>query len=188
MTRGGRHGDAGLTIGREGLKPVSEFLDHAKGEKKPFLLWYAPLPAPHPARPTQTSVRKIHPARPRRRCRQIFRDVRVVRRNLRRTVRRLDRCGLSENTLVIYLCVNGWAATSANAADPKKKAMARLRPAHEKLALRNGHPHAHHAFMVRPPQSLMLVGARPCHRYLSHHRSGGGDRGTKGFARHQPDG
>jgi arylsulfatase A-like enzyme len=38
--RGGRHGDDGLKIGREGLKPIEDFVDHAMEEKKPFFLWY----------------------------------------------------------------------------------------------------------------------------------------------------
>jgi hypothetical protein len=51
MTRGfpnpgGRHGDEGLKIGREGMEPVFEFIDHATAEKKPFFLWYAPF-MPH---------------------------------------------------------------------------------------------------------------------------------------------
>ncbi len=51
MTRGfpnpgGRHGDDGLKIGREGMEPVFEFIDHAIAEKKPFFLWYAPF-MPH---------------------------------------------------------------------------------------------------------------------------------------------
>jgi hypothetical protein len=51
MTRGfpqpgGRHGDDGLKIGREGMAPVFDFIDHATAEKKPFFLWYAPF-MPH---------------------------------------------------------------------------------------------------------------------------------------------
>ncbi len=34
--KGGRHGDEGLTIGREGMKPVTAFIDRAKADKKPF--------------------------------------------------------------------------------------------------------------------------------------------------------
>ena len=37
--RGGRHGDEGLKIGREGLKPIKEFIDGA-GDK-PWFVWYA---------------------------------------------------------------------------------------------------------------------------------------------------
>ena len=51
MTRGfpnpgGRHGDDGLKIGREGLTPIFDFIDHATTEKKPFFVWYAPF-LPH---------------------------------------------------------------------------------------------------------------------------------------------
>ncbi|MCA9270978.1 MAG: sulfatase-like hydrolase/transferase, partial [Planctomycetales bacterium] len=50
--RGGRHGDLGLKIGREGLAPIGKFLDDC-GDN-PFFIWYAPfLPhSPHnpPAR------------------------------------------------------------------------------------------------------------------------------------------
>ena len=44
VTRRGRHGDDGLTIGREGLQPIYDFIDSAGG--KPFLVWYAPM-LPH---------------------------------------------------------------------------------------------------------------------------------------------
>ncbi|MCB1077675.1 MAG: sulfatase-like hydrolase/transferase, partial [Verrucomicrobiae bacterium] len=51
MTRGfpqpgGRHGDDGLKIGREGVQPVFDFIDTAVNEKKPFYVWYAPF-MPH---------------------------------------------------------------------------------------------------------------------------------------------
>ena len=58
MTRGfpepgGRHGDDGLKIGREGMEPVFEFVDHAIAEKKPFFLWYAPFLPHTPHNPPQ---------------------------------------------------------------------------------------------------------------------------------------
>ena len=43
--RGGRHGDEGLTIGRDGLDPIKAFLD-ASGHN-PFMLYYAPFLATH---------------------------------------------------------------------------------------------------------------------------------------------
>ncbi|MDA0282996.1 MAG: sulfatase-like hydrolase/transferase, partial [Planctomycetota bacterium] len=48
MTRGfpepgGRHGDDGLKIGREGMEPVTSFIDAAVTQDKPFFLWYAPF-------------------------------------------------------------------------------------------------------------------------------------------------
>lgn len=48
----GGHGGAGLVIGREGLKPITDFLD--EGTDQPFFIWYAPLlpiPLPSPLAP-----------------------------------------------------------------------------------------------------------------------------------------
>jgi len=48
MTRGfpnpgGRHGDDGLKIGRQGMQPIFDFIDEARQRNKPFFLWYAPV-------------------------------------------------------------------------------------------------------------------------------------------------
>jgi hypothetical protein len=56
--RGGRHGDEGLSIGREGMQPVSDFLDLATQEKKPFLLWYAPFLPHTPHNPPKRLLEK----------------------------------------------------------------------------------------------------------------------------------
>ena len=47
--RGGRHGDDGLKIGREGLDKIYDFIEDARADDNPFFIWYAPfLPhAPH---------------------------------------------------------------------------------------------------------------------------------------------
>ena len=45
--RRGRHGDVGLKIGREGMEPVTEFIDYAVSKKKPFFVWYAPFLPTH---------------------------------------------------------------------------------------------------------------------------------------------
>ena len=44
--RGGRHGDDGLAIGRQGMQPVFDFIELAQTRKAPFFLWYAPM-MPH---------------------------------------------------------------------------------------------------------------------------------------------
>lgn len=119
--RDGRHGDDGLTIGREGMKPITDFLDHATQEKKPFLLWYAPFLPHTPHNPPQRLLKRY--ARPGRApdvakyqvmC-EWFDDT------CGELLDQLDRRGFSDNTLIVYLCDNGWAATSQNAADPNQK-------------------------------------------------------------------
>jgi len=63
--RGGRHGDAGLAIGRKTMKPITDFLE-AAGDR-PFFIWYAPFLPHSPHNPP------------------------VVRRDLRTTPRRARR-------------------------------------------------------------------------------------------------
>jgi uncharacterized sulfatase len=114
MTRGfpepgGRHGDDGLKIGREGLRPIVEFLDAATAEKKPFFLWYAPfLPhTPHNPPPRlftkykAKGVASDHVAR-------YYAMVEWFDETCGELLGELDRRGLREDTLVVYLADNGW--------------------------------------------------------------------------------
>lgn len=119
--RGGRHGDAGLVIGRKGLKPISDFLDLAGKEKKPFFLWYAPFLPHTPHDPPQRLLEKY--SRPDRAAdvARYFAMCEWFDETCGELLGDLDRRGLRENTVVIYICDNGWAATSTNAADPNQK-------------------------------------------------------------------
>ena len=51
--RRGRHGDEGLKIGRQGLAPITEFIDEALAAEDPFFLWYAPLLPHRPHNPPE---------------------------------------------------------------------------------------------------------------------------------------
>ena len=64
MTRGfphpgGRHGDDGLTIGRKGIAPITEFIDHAIDQDKPFFVWYAPFMPHTPHKSARTSLEEL---------------------------------------------------------------------------------------------------------------------------------
>lgn len=120
--KGGRHGDNGLTIGREGLEAVFGFLDQAKRESKPFFVWYAPMMphAPHnpPSRLLKKYVEKtrsIHLARSWAMCEWFDETVGEL-------LARLEKNGQSENTIVVYLHDNGWIQDPNSAAyAPKSK-------------------------------------------------------------------
>ena len=83
---GGRHGDEGLRIGREGLKPVYDFINSC-GET-PYFLWYAPM-MPH--LPHDPPKRLFSPNTCRRAAPwpspELLRDVRMVRRAVWRAAR-----------------------------------------------------------------------------------------------------
>ena len=105
--RGGRHGDDGLKIGRQGIEPINQFLDHAKSEQKPFFLWYAPF-LPHT------------PHTPPERLLELYRDGRPITiakyyamchwmdETVGQLMGSLKERGLDDNTLVVYLTDNGW--------------------------------------------------------------------------------
>jgi uncharacterized sulfatase len=105
-TRGGRHGDEGLKIGRQGLQPIFDFLDESKG--KPFFLWYAPMLPHSPHNPPERLLAKyreqnasIHVARYYAMCEwwdETCGDL----------LAHLEKQGLAENTIVVYLTDNGW--------------------------------------------------------------------------------
>lgn len=113
MTRGfpepgGRHGDDGLTIGRQGMKQVIEFIDHSVQSEKPFFLWYAPFLPHEPHNPPERLLTKyrnqvdsIHVARYYAMCEWFDETAGKV-------IDHIDQKGQTENTLFIYLSDNGW--------------------------------------------------------------------------------
>ena len=114
MTRGfpqpgGRHGDDGLKIGREGLAPVFDFIDHATAEKKPFFIWYAPFMPHTPHTPPDRLFQKY-------KAKGIESDfvaryyamVEWFDETCGKLMDRIEAKGLSENTLFVYVADNGW--------------------------------------------------------------------------------
>ncbi|MDP6357679.1 MAG: sulfatase-like hydrolase/transferase [Planctomycetota bacterium] len=119
--RGGRHGDAGLKIGRAGMKPVTDFIDLAVAEKKPFLIWYAPFLPHTPHNPPRRLLdnytsdgRARDVARYYAMCEWFDETCGVL-------IDYLDKKGITDNTMVLYICDNGWAAASTNVGDPNQK-------------------------------------------------------------------
>ncbi len=114
--RGGRHGDAGLTIGREGLQPIYDFIESAG--KNPFFVWYAPMMPHTPHTPPQRLLdRYQRPDRPVPIARY-YAMVEWLDETVGELMGYLDRQRLRENTIVLYLADNGWlqsevAATQA---------------------------------------------------------------------------
>jgi uncharacterized sulfatase len=113
MTRGfpepgGRHGDDGLKIGRTGMAPVTDFIDMAVDQKKPFFIWYAPFLPHTPHNPPERLLNKykdkvdsIHVAK-------YYAMVDWFDETCGQLVGHIDKKGIVEETLVIYVTDNGW--------------------------------------------------------------------------------
>lgn len=54
----GRHGDEGLSIGRQGLEPIFQFIELANRDQKPFFIWYAPFLPHTPHNPPERFLKK----------------------------------------------------------------------------------------------------------------------------------
>jgi arylsulfatase A-like enzyme len=116
--KGGRHGDDGLTIGRQGLKPVFEFLDSAKKGGKPFFVWYAPMMPHTPHNPPERLLKKYSGKTDSEFVAKYWAMCEWFDETVGDLLKHLDEQKLSENTIVLYLHDNGWIQ------DPKKGAYA----------------------------------------------------------------
>ncbi|MPZ19062.1 MAG: sulfatase-like hydrolase/transferase [Luteitalea sp.] len=113
MTRGfpkpgGRHGDDGLTIGREGMEPVFEFIDHTVAEKRPFFVWYAPFLPHTPHNPPERLLAKYRDKVDSLFVAKYYAMCEWFDETSGQLIDYLDEKGLTENTLFLYVADNGW--------------------------------------------------------------------------------
>ncbi len=108
--RGGRHGDAGLAIGRKGLKPIWDFLDRHSG--KPFLLWYAPFLPHAPHTPPKRLLGKYTAAGRPAAVAKYYAMCEWFDETCGELLDGLEKRGLAGDTLVVYVCDNGWVQWS----------------------------------------------------------------------------
>ena len=113
VSKGGRHGDEGLKIGRQSLEKVLQFIDPANKNSPtissaPFFIWYAPMMPHEPHNPPKRLVDKyrdktpsIHVARYWAMCTWFDETVGEI-------LEKLEKSGNAENTIVVFLADNGW--------------------------------------------------------------------------------
>ena len=119
--RGGRHGDVGLSIGRKGMKPVTGFIDHAVAEKKPFFLWYAPFLPHTPHNPPKRLLDKYSKDGRAADVAKYYAMCEWFDETCGQLLDYLEEKKVADNTVVLYICDNGWAARSTREEDPAQK-------------------------------------------------------------------
>jgi len=119
----GRHGDDGLTIGRDGMTSIYDFIDESKDDKKPFFVWYAPFLPHTPHDPPDSLLQKY----------LAFTDSEPIARywamcewfdqTCGDLINYIDAQELSEETLIIFTADNGWIqkADAKNRYDERSK-------------------------------------------------------------------
>ena len=108
MTQGGRHGDAGLDIGRKTMQPIYDFIGEAQQQKKPFFVWYAPMLPHDPHTPPAALFEKYAKLTPSPHVARYWAMVEWFDQTCGTLLQHLDEKGLSKNTIVVYVADNGW--------------------------------------------------------------------------------
>ena len=106
--RGGRHGDYGLEIGRNGLDTINNFVDLALKRKKPFFLWYAPFLPHRPHNPPKRLFEKYKKKTDSEHLAKYWAMIEWFDETCGQLFDLIDDKKLTENTLFVYVCDNGW--------------------------------------------------------------------------------
>jgi uncharacterized sulfatase len=104
--RGGRHGDEGLKIGREGMCPVLDFIE-AAGEH-PFFIWYAPFLPHTPHNPPERLLAKYRDKTDSLFVAKYWAMCEWFDETCGELLDFLDKKGLADDTLVLFVTDNGW--------------------------------------------------------------------------------
>lgn len=107
-TRGGRHGDVGLKIGREGIKPIADFVAMAREQDKPFFLWYAPMLPHTPHTPPERLLEKYRSKTPHLPVAKYWAMCEWFDETVGEVLDVLEENDVADNTIVVYVCDNGW--------------------------------------------------------------------------------
>lgn len=117
VTRGGRHGDEGLTIGREGLQPIRDFIQAAQDQERPFYIWYAPFMPHTPHTPPDRLLARYQTGDRSPALARYYAMIEWFDETVGELLGELDQAGVSDNTLVVYAVDNGWL----QADDPREQ-------------------------------------------------------------------
>ncbi len=117
--RGGRHGDYGLQIGRKGMDTLTSYVDLALKEKKPFFLWYAPFLPHKPHTPPKRLLEKYSKKTDSKYLAKYWAMCEWFDETCGQLFDIIEDKGLTENTLFVYVCDNGWVQNSDNGGSAK---------------------------------------------------------------------
>jgi len=122
MTKGGRHGDDGLVIGRKTMEPIMSFMDKSIAAKSPFMVWYAPLLPHDPHTPPDRLLEKYKGQTDSIHIAKYWAMVEWFDESVGLLMNGIKERGQLENTIVVYVADNGWIQSPDNSRyAPKSK-------------------------------------------------------------------
>lgn len=102
---GGRHGDRGLAIGREGLQPVFDFIEAGTA---PFFVWYAPFLPHTPHTPPERLLERYRAEGRPEALARYYAMCTWFDETVGELLAYLDDQGLRDETIVLFAIDNGW--------------------------------------------------------------------------------
>ena len=106
--KGGRHGDDGLKIGRDGMLPIEEFVNLAVTNKKPFFLWYGVFLPHTPHNPPERLLRPYHNLGLPPPLAKYYANCTWFDETCGKLIEILEKRNLLDDTLIVYVADNGW--------------------------------------------------------------------------------
>ncbi len=116
--KGGRHGDDGLKIGRAGLQPIEEFVNHAMEKNQPFFLWYGVFLPHTPHNPPERLLKPYSELGLPPPVAKYYANCTWFDETCGQLIDLLEKRNLREDTLIVYVTDNGWIQ------NPEKKGYA----------------------------------------------------------------
>lgn len=108
MTKTGRHGEEGLVIGRKTMEPLYAFMKDAKAQGRPFFVWYAPMLPHTPHDPPERWLSVYRDKAPTLAVAKYWANIAWFDETCGQLLDHLDKTGMAENTIVVYVADNGW--------------------------------------------------------------------------------
>jgi len=121
MTKGLRHGDVGLDIGRKTMQPIYDFIADARKESKPFFVWYAPMMPHTPHNPPERLLNKYKDKTPSLHVARYWAMIEWFDETCGQLLDHLETEKLAENTIVVYVTDNGWTQAEDKAESVRSK-------------------------------------------------------------------
>jgi uncharacterized sulfatase len=108
----GRHGDEGLRIGRDTMQPIFDFIDEQGNQ--PFFVWYAPMLPHEPHNPPERFLKLYTDARLHPKLARYYAMCTWFDATVGALLEFLDKKGLTDNTLVVFVVDNGWITNTTS--------------------------------------------------------------------------
>ena len=107
--KGGRHGDNGLEIGRQGMDTLYRFVELAIEKKQPFFIWYAPFLPHAPHDPPDSLLNKYLKTTSSESLARYMANCEWFDVTVGQLLNHLEEKNLTDKTMILFVCDNGWA-------------------------------------------------------------------------------